>query len=292
MGVSGAMTTRLEQAIERFGPGSRVGPYQLCRLIGQGGSSHVYFAEDGVLGRQVAVKIASHPDRYAECESEFDSQARAIGSRIDHPAIVRIYGAGLQDGVPYLAMEYEEGETLLVMLSRRLRLYWHEALSIARDVAEGLAAAHRLSVLHRDVKPENILVTREGRAKLTDFYAENRETLRNEQGTFDYFGTPGYSAPEQVRGQEEMIDARSDLFALGVVMYEMLEGRPFHGHGVTARLIARTLSRVGLPRLKAKNGIPVHTAKLVNQLVQANPRRRPSDAVAVLEMIDRSLARQ
>jgi len=291
MGTSGSMSSSLEQIDERFEPGSRVGPYQLSRLIGQGGSSHVYSAEDNVLGRKVAVKIASHPERYDECESEFSSQARAIGARIDHPAIVRIYGAGLQDGVPYLAMEFVEGETLLVLLARRLRLRWDEALGIARDVTEGLAAAHRISVLHRDVKPENILVTREGRAKLTDFYTEDRETLRNEEGTFDYFGTPGYSAPEQVRGQEESIDARSDLFALGVVLYEMLEGQPFHGRGVTSRLIARTLARVGVPRLRAKNGIPSHTARLVNQLVQSNPRRRPSDAVAVLALIDRALAR-
>jgi serine/threonine protein kinase len=172
----------------------------------------------------------------------------------------------------------------------RIRLHWQEALKISRDVAAALAAAHRLSVLHRDVKPENILVTQGGQAKLTDFYIEDRESLRNQEGTFDYFGTPGYSSPEQVRGEEHLIDGRSDLFALGVVLYEMLEGKPFHGRGVTERLLARTLARVGIPRLKAANGIPASVARLVNQMVHANPKKRPSDAVAALSMMDRCLA--
>jgi serine/threonine-protein kinase len=268
-----------------------MGPFRLVRQLGKGGYADVYLADDTVLGRQVAVKIARLATHFATCQREYERQVSTIAARIDHPNIVRIYGNGEVNGVPYLSMEYVDGETLLRILRRRVRLRWPEALQVARDVVQGLAAAHRLRVVHRDVKPDNILVTRDGVAKLTDFYADDSENLRNELGTYDYFGTPGYSAPEQVRGEEHRIDGRTDLFAVGVILYEMLQGEPYHGRGRTTRLIARTLRPAVIARLRRSQDVPGPVARLVNQLVHSSPRRRPADAVATLALIERALER-
>jgi serine/threonine-protein kinase len=273
----------------------RIGPYQLHKLVGTGGSALVFRAEDTVLGREAAVKIARHRDRHQECQREFERQTQAIGARIDHERIVRIFGTGLHpfargDQVPFLAMEYVPGRTLYEKLLDEVRLRVRVALGITRDVLEALAAAHRLGVVHRDIKPDNVLVCRDGSAKLTDFYVEGGEGLRNPDGSYDYFGTPGYSAPEQVRGDEYAIDGRSDLYAVGVMLFEMIEGEPYHGRGNTQRLMAHTLSVGRMPRLSRGEGVTGRVSKLVSVLVHPTQRRRPADAVAALDLVERCLA--
>jgi len=220
--------------------GTRLGPYEIEGELGRGGMGEVYRALDTRLGREVAVKILP-PAFAADPESvrRFEKEARAVAS-LSHPNVVTLLDVGEQEGVRYAVSELVDGDTLRVKLAAG-PLPLREAAEVAAQVAEGLAAAHEKGVVHRDVKPENVVITSSGFARILDFGlakssapavgeavedAATRSALLTEPGVIA--GTVGYMSPEQVRG--EPVDGRSDVFSLGVVLWEMLTGRrPFRG---------------------------------------------------------------
>ena len=195
----------------------------------------VYRARDSRLNREVAVKVLSEGfDKDAARLRRFESEAKAVGS-ISHPNVLAIYDTGEHDGAPYLVTELLEGTTLRERLAAG-PLPARKALEIATQIARGLAAAHEKGIVHRDVKPENVFITRDGNVKLLDFgiaRADVSGTLA-QTDTGAVIGTAGYMSPEQVRGLPA--DSRSDVFALGAVLFEMLTGkRAFDGDNAIAR---------------------------------------------------------
>jgi eukaryotic-like serine/threonine-protein kinase len=213
--------------------GSRLGPYRIVAPLGAGGMGEVYRARDERLQRDVAIKvlpkaIAGDPDRLAR----FEREARAL-ARLSHPAVLSIFDFGKEGETTYAVTELLEGETLRERLGHE-HLSWRRAVDTAASLAEGLASAHGAGIVHRDLKPENIFLTRDGRVKILDFGLARTEPVRPVEGATlslappdtapgVVLGTVGYMAPEQVRG--EPADARSDIFALGCILYEMLTGR-------------------------------------------------------------------
>ncbi len=225
----------------KIAAGTRLGPYEIEHAIGAGGMGVVYRADDSRLGRKVAIKVLPHAR--GEHFRRFEREARTIGA-LNHPNLLTLHDVGDHDGVPFLVTEMLEGESLRARLSRGpLRL--REAIQIGADVARGLAAAHDAGVIHRDVKPDNIFLTTEGRTKILDFgiaklrrasvemaavtgniaddIAHSPTVTPTTADTGMVVGTPGYMAPEQLDAGK--VDERTDIFALGVVLYEMIAGK-------------------------------------------------------------------
>lgn len=212
--------------------GTRLGPYGITELLGAGGMGEVYRARDERLGRDVAIKIlpkavTDDPERMAR----FEREARALAA-LSHPNILAIFDFGTDGGITYAVTELLEGETLRHRLGRE-RIPWRKCIETAAAIADGLAAAHGKGIIHRDIKPDNIFITTDGRIKVLDFglsriaeaaHAAEGATTLTDPGTAagTVMGTVGYMAPEQVRGQ--VSDARSDIFSLGCLLYEVLAG--------------------------------------------------------------------
>jgi Tol biopolymer transport system component len=213
--------------------GTKFGPYEIRSPIGAGGMGEVYRAVDSRLGRDVALKVLPvNFARDADRLQRFELEARAIAA-LNHPNILAVFDVGQQDGSPYLISELLEGESLRAALDR-VPLPQRKAVEYAVQTAQGMAAAHEKGIVHRDLKPENIFITREGRIKILDFGLAKLVQASPEDvegatlavpGTLAgvVLGTPGYMAPEQVRGQPS--DARTDIFSFGAVLYEMLSGQ-------------------------------------------------------------------
>jgi serine/threonine protein kinase/Tol biopolymer transport system component len=235
--------------------GRPLGPYKITGEIGRGGMGEVYMAEDGRLGRRVAVKLL--PSRFTfdrERVRRFQQEARAA-SALNHPNIVTIHEIGQQDSQHFIVTEYIEGNTLRSLLREPPNL--NKALDVAVQVANALAAAHQVGIIHRDIKPENIMLRPDGYIKVLDFglaklserkrisnpYNDSMSWLDTSPGMV--MGTVSYMSPEQVRGIA--VDARTDIFSLGVVIYEMVCGRkPFDGE-TTSDIIAAILEREPQP---------------------------------------------
>ncbi len=223
-----------------LGEGDRLGPYEVVSLLGAGAMGEVYRARDGRLGREVALKIIGQTAREdPESLARFRDEARILAS-MSNPNIISIYDFGTLDGVTFAVMELLEGESLGARMRRGV-LPWRTAVGIAVRVARGLAAAHERGVVHRDLKPDNVFLLREGGVKVLDF---GLAVLRTEGAggaaggdEAGFPGTKAYMAPEQVG--KRAIDGRTDIFALGVVMYEMLCGRrPFDRLTTTDTMVA------------------------------------------------------
>lgn len=214
-------------------PGTKIGPYEIQAPLGSGGMGEVYRAHDSSLKRDVAIKVlptfvSSDPDRLRR----FEQEARAAAA-LNHPNILAVYQLGIYDGAPYLVSELLEGTTLREQI-RRGPLAPRKVIDYGVQIARGLAAAHDKGIVHRDLKPENLFVTKEGRLKILDFglaklapaavpAEHNAPTMLSETGPGMVLGTVGYMSPEQVRGQT--VDHRTDIFAFGAILYEMLSGK-------------------------------------------------------------------
>jgi eukaryotic-like serine/threonine-protein kinase len=215
---------------------TKLGRYSILSELGRGAMGVVYKATDTALERTVAVKTVHmelEKDGAEKYEARFYQEARAAGS-LNHPNIVTVYDIGKEGNVAYMAMEFIEGVELRSLLGEGRTLPVSQAVSIAVQVAEGLAYAHEHGVVHRDVKPANIMVVGEGPVKITDFgIARMRAAADELTQTGMMLGSPKYMSPEQVVGKRA--DHRSDIFSLGVILYEMLAGNaPFGGENVTA----------------------------------------------------------
>jgi serine/threonine protein kinase len=245
------------------------GRYRLEARIGSGGMSTVYRAFDGTLERQVAVKlmnreVASDSDQL----ERFRREARAI-AQLSHPHVVGVIDAGEDDGRPYIVLEYVEGETLKERIRRHGRLPIPEAVAYAIEIARALGAAHARHIIHRDVKPQNVLIDQEGTAKVTDFGIAR--TLEEDGLTADgrVLGTTDYVSPEQALGQH--VTGQSDLYSLGIVLYEMLTGEvPFKGENQVA--VAMRHVREEIPDVQIKR--PEVSAALASVIDTATAKRQ------------------
>ena len=215
-------------------PPTRLGPYEIIEAIGHGGMGEVYRARDPRLQRQVAIKtVASHLAADPKFRERFDREARAVAA-LSHPNVLAIHDVGSHEGIPYIAMELLEGETLRVRIAPT-PLPVSMVLDYAVQIGRGLAAAHERGIVHRDLKPANIFVTRDGQIKLLDFgiatepggESGDEVTRAAQTAPGELLGTAGYMSPEQARG--ERTDARTDIFSFGCVLYEMVSGRRAFG---------------------------------------------------------------
>src|ERR687888_691520 len=209
------------------------GRYRLDAQIGAGGMSTVYRAFDSNLERRVAIKLL-HREMSADSDQleRFRREARAV-AQLSHPHIVGVIDAGEDDGRPYIVFEFVEGETLKDRIRRMGRLPVDEAIAYAIEITRALGAAHAQGIVHRDIKPQNVLVDEEGSAKVTDFGIAR--SLDEEGLTADgrVLGTTDYVSPEQALGHD--VNGQSDIYSLGIVLYEMLTGDvPFHGENQVA----------------------------------------------------------
>lgn len=266
-----------------------LGNYELFEEIGRGGMGIVYRALDLSLDRIVAIKILRDDLRaHQSIVTRFSREAQAA-ARLDHPNIVQIFSVGAADRTPYIAMEFVDALPLSAVMQREHRLDWRPALEIAKQIAAALACAHDSHVIHRDVKPPNILLDDHQRAYVTDFGIAKILTL-DDNLTVDgtRLGTPHYMAPERCKNGE--VTASSDLYSLGVLTFQMLTGRlPYEASTPVAmmqRIIAEPPARVR----KYVQDIPEDVERLVAWLMEMNPKHRPESGHAVCDAIDRVLA--
>src|SRR5215210_7091543 len=264
------------------------GRYRLDAQIGSGGMSTVYRAFDTTLERQVAVKlmhreIASDSDQL----ERFRREARAV-AQLSHPHIVGVIDAGEEDGRPYIVFEYVEGETLKGRIRRMGRLPVDEAVAYAIEIARALGAAHARGIVHRDIKPQNVLVDEEGSAKVTDFGIAR--SLDEDGLTADgrVLGTTDYVSPEQALGHD--VNGQSDLYSLGIVLYEMLTGEvPFHGENQVA--VAMKHVREDLPDIQVRRPeVSATLAAVLDRMTDKDLGQRHPDAAALEADLEDALA--
>jgi eukaryotic-like serine/threonine-protein kinase len=264
------------------------GRYRLDAQIGAGGMSTVYRAFDTTLERRVAVKlmhreIASDSDQL----ERFRREARSV-AQLSHPHIVGVIDAGEEDGRPYIVFEYVEGETLKERIRRMGRLPIDEAIAYAIEIARALGAAHARAIVHRDIKPQNVLVDEEGSAKVTDFGIAR--SLEEEGLTADgrVLGTTDYVSPEQALGHD--VDGQSDIYSLGVVLYEMLTGDvPFQGENQVS--VAMKHVREDLPDVQAvRPEVSARLAAVLDRMTDKELAHRHPDAHTVELDLEDALA--
>ncbi|WP_437620514.1 protein kinase domain-containing protein [Sorangium sp. So ce1151] len=240
------------------------GRYELLGLVGIGGMGSVYRARDLELEELVAVKVLRRELSGApEVIERFRREVR-LARKVTHPNVARVFDIGEHDGDRFLTMEFVDGEALAGLLARERRLSVGRAIDIAESVCTGLGAAHRAGVIHRDLKPDNVLIGRDGRVVLTDFGIARALAPDGEAGKTlgSVLGTPAYMAPEQVQGAAD-IDARADLYALGAMIYEMLTGeRAWQGDAPLAVAAARLVSDAPDPR-RRRADLPDALARMV-----------------------------
>lgn len=267
-------------------PSTKLGPYEIVSFIGAGGMGEVYKARDLRLQRDVALKLlpasfAADADRLRR----FEQEARAVAA-LNHPNILAIHDIGQHDGSPFLVSELLEGETLRTALPRG-PLSSRKALDFAVQIAQGLAAAHSKGIAHRDLKPDNLFITREGRVKILDFGlakavptpASHEQDGRTATLTADpatevgtVVGTAGYMSPEQVRGTA--VDARTDIFSFGAVLYEMLTGQRAFKRDTTADTMAAILNDDPQELLDSGRQIPPILDRIVRHCLEKAPEQR------------------
>jgi eukaryotic-like serine/threonine-protein kinase len=260
------------------------GRYRLDEVIGRGGMSTVYRATDLSLDRVVAVKVAMDPllERDPVYASRFKREARAAAG-ISNPGVATVYDAGADGPTRYIVMEYVEGRDLAAILRDGGPLAPSRAAGIAEQVADTLAAAHAAGIVHRDIKPGNIMVTPEGRIKVLDFGIARTTDGVNLTQTASVLGTAPYMSPEQAMGQPA--DARSDIYSLGCVLYEMLTGKPPFMGDLPAAVLHQHV-RVAPKSPRALNpDVPPALDALVLQMLAKSPEDRPQTAAEVRDRL-------
>jgi serine/threonine-protein kinase len=277
-----------------------VGRYEITRQIGQGAMGIVYEATDPKINRRVAIKTIRFSDEFEETKvqevkNRFFREAEIAG-RLSHPSIVAIYDVGEDYDLTYLAMEYLEGKDLRPYCTKGRLKPLRTVLFIISEVAFALDHAHNKGVIHRDIKPGNIMLLKSGKVKVTDFgIAKAVSSTSTKSGVV--LGTPNYMSPEQINGGE--IDGRSDLFSLGVVMYEMLSGElPFYGRNITNLLYQITQERHA--PIKEKNPkVPKVCEQIINKALEKDPDTRFQSGMemavylrAVIKKIDEARQRR
>lgn len=260
--------------------------YEILSKVGAGGMSDVYKAKDHILSRFVAIKVLKQ--EFSE-DSSFVTKFRAeaqSAAGLEHPNIVNIYDVGSDNGLYYIVMEYVEGITLKTYIEKKGQLSFKESASIAIQVARGIEAAHNKNIIHRDIKPQNIIISTDGKVKVTDFgiaKATSSNTISS-----DVMGSVHYASPEQARNG--FVDGRSDIYSLGIVMFEMVTGRvPFDGDTTVAVALQHLQEEIARPSIYAPD-LPISFEKIILKCTQKTPDRRYQTIEELLTDIRRSLA--
>ncbi len=265
--------------------GTKIGSYEIVSLLGVGGMGEVYRARDARLGRDVALKIL--PAAFARDEDRlrrFEQEARAVAA-LNHPNILAIHDVGQYDGTPYLVSELLEGESLRAMLDRGA-LPQRKAIDYGVQIAQGLAAAHEKGIVHRDLKPENLFITKDGRLKILDFGLAKLATKEGEAGaaasnlTLTHaqtdagvvMGTASYMAPEQVRG--DAVDARTDIFAFGAVLFEMLSGQRAFRRETPAETMTAVLKEDPAELTNSERPVSPALDRIARRCLEKSPEER------------------
>jgi beta-lactam-binding protein with PASTA domain len=259
------------------------GRYHVRSRIAHGGMATVYLATDTRLDRQVALKVM-HAElaRDADFVDRFIGEAKSV-ARLSHPNIVAVFDQGSDGRYLYLAMEYVPGRTLRSLLRERGWLSWGEAFDVMDPILSGLAAAHRAGIVHRDVKPENVLITADGRVKVVDFGLARAQAAPGQTRAGLIIGTVAYIAPEQVTGG--VTDVRTDVYAAGVMLFEMLTGRQPHT-GESPLAVAYKHVNSDIPPVgELVADIPPAVDQLVRAATSRDPQRRPADAGVFLHAV-------
>ena len=259
--------------------------YEILEKIGTGGMSDVYKAKDHKLNRFIAVKVLKQEfSENANFVSKFRIEAQAAAGLM-HPNIVNVYDVGEEDGIYYIVMELVEGITLKKYIEKKARLSVKEAVSIAIQVSMGIEAAHNNHIIHRDIKPQNIMISKEGKVKVTDFGIAKAATSNTI--TSNVMGSVHYTSPEQARGGYS--DERSDIYSLGITIFEMLTGRvPFNGETTVAIAIKHIQEDLPSPRDFVPE-IPVSVEQIVFKCCQKSPDRRYQSMGELITDLKRSL---
>ncbi len=259
--------------------------YEILGKVGSGGMSDVYKAKCHKLNRYVAVKVLKQ--EFSEDKnfvSKFRAEAQAAAG-LSHPNIVNIYDVGEDSGLYYIVMELVEGITLKTYIEKKGRLDVKEAVSIAIQVAQGIQTAHSHHIIHRDIKPQNIIISREGKVKVTDFgiaRASSAQTINS-----NAMGSVHYISPEQARGSYS--DERSDIYSLGISLYEMITGYvPFEGDTTVAVALQHIQGEIPSPRDVVPN-LPISVEKIIYKCTQKKPERRYSKAAELIADLKQSL---
>lgn len=259
--------------------------YEIISKVGAGGMSDVYKAMDHILGRYVAIKVLKQ--EFSEDRTfvtKFRTEAQSAAG-LEHPNIVNIYDVGSEEGLHFIVMEYVEGITLKTYIEKKVQLSFKEAISIAIQVARGIEVAHNKNIIHRDIKPQNIIISTEGKVKVTDFGIARAATANTISS--DVMGSVHYASPEQARNG--FVDNRSDIYSLGIVMYEMVTGRvPFDGDTTVAVAIQHLQEEMSSPREYAPN-IPISLEKIILKCAQKNPDRRYQSMAELLADLRKAL---
>jgi len=268
----------------------KLGRYEIVRVLGKGAMGVVYEGRDPNINRRVAIKTARRDIMEAsgmadEMMERFLREARAAGV-LNHPNIITIYDADEQDGVAYIAMEYIEGGDLLDAIQRRQSYRMDEIAEIGATVCEALAAAHDQGVVHRDVKPANIMMPENGPLKIADFgIARVSDSNLTQEGAL--IGTPHYMSPEQFMGQT--VDGRSDLFSVGIILYEMLTGeRPFSGEALST-VMHHVIKSVPAVPTELNFAVPDALGQVVMKALSKRPQDRYQDGRAMAAALRESM---
>ncbi|MDD6380211.1 MAG: Stk1 family PASTA domain-containing Ser/Thr kinase [Lachnospiraceae bacterium] len=259
--------------------------YEILEKIGTGGMSDVYKALDHSLGREVAIKVLKAEfSQDSTFVTKFRAEAQAAAA-LEHPNIVNIYDVGSEDGLYYIVMEYVEGITLKNYIATKGRLGYNEAISIAIQVAKGIEAAHNKGIVHQDIKPQNIIISKDGKVKVTDFGIARAATSNTIHA--DMMGSVHYISPEQARNG--FVTYSSDIYSLGIVMYEMVTGRvPFDGDTTVAIAIQHIQSQITPPEKYAPD-LPIAVSRIIQKCTMKSPERRYDSISALLVDLKKAL---
>src|SRR6267142_2454954 len=262
--VPGGGVAITADALAQLSPGTVLGArYEIIRLLGQGGMGAVYQAHDRELERQVALKVirrdmAADPEILRRFKQEL-----ILARQITHKNVIRIFDLGQADGFKFITMEYIEGRDLQNLLKERKKVEAGDAAKIIAQVCRALEVAHAEGVIHRDLKPQNIMLDKTGRVYVMDFGIARSTLTSSMTQTGALIGTPDYMSPEQAKGQK--VDARSDLFAVGIIFYEILTGiSPFKAETAMAMMFKRTQERA-TPLSQLNLGVPPVISDIVSK---------------------------